>query len=41
MAEITARLPGGLGAGELALGADAATLLAEARDLILSRAATN
>ncbi len=41
MAEIMARLPGGLGAGELALGADAATLLAEARDLILSRASPN
>lgn len=39
IAEITARLPGGLGAGDLALGDDAEALLAEARDLLLSRAA--
>jgi DNA repair exonuclease SbcCD nuclease subunit len=39
LAEIAARLPGGLGAGELALGDDVETLLAEARDLLLSRAA--
>jgi hypothetical protein len=37
--EIAARLPGGLGAGELVLGDDAESLLAEARDLLLSRAA--
>lgn len=36
--EITARLPGGLGAHDLALGDDAAALLAEARDLLLGRA---
>ncbi|RWX75769.1 DNA repair exonuclease [Neorhizobium lilium] len=41
LAEIVARLPGGLGAGELALGADAGSLLAEARDLLLLRAAQN
>jgi len=39
IAEIAARLPGGIGAGELALGDDAAALLNEARDLLLSRAA--
>jgi exonuclease SbcD len=39
IAEITARLPGGIGAGELALGDDAEALLAEARDLLLARAA--
>lgn len=39
IAEITARLPGGIGAGDLALGDDAEVLLAEARDLLLSRAA--
>jgi exonuclease SbcD len=39
IAEITARLPGGIGAGDLALGEDAEALLAEARDLLLSRAA--
>ncbi|KGD99346.1 MULTISPECIES: DNA repair exonuclease [Rhizobium/Agrobacterium group] len=39
IAEITARLPGGIGAGDLALGDDAETLLAEARDLLLARAA--
>jgi DNA repair protein SbcD/Mre11 len=39
IAEITARLPGGIGAGDLALGDDAEALLAEARDLLLSRAA--
>jgi hypothetical protein len=38
IAEIAARLPGGLGAGDLALGDDAEALLAEARDLLLSRA---
>ena len=38
IAEIVTRLPGGLGAAELALGDDAETLLAEARDLLLSRA---
>ena len=38
IAEIAARLPGGLGAHELALGDDAETLLAEARDLLLARA---
>ena len=38
IAEIAARLPGGLGAQELALGDDAETLLAEARDLLLARA---
>jgi DNA repair exonuclease SbcCD nuclease subunit len=39
IAEITARLPGGIGAGDQALGDDAEALLAEARDLLLSRAA--
>lgn len=39
IAEVTARLPGGIGAGDLALGDDAETLLAEARDLLLARAA--
>jgi DNA repair exonuclease SbcCD nuclease subunit len=39
MAEIGARLPGGLGAGEAGFGEDALALLAEARDLLLSRAA--
>jgi DNA repair exonuclease SbcCD nuclease subunit len=39
IAEIAARLPGGLGAGELPLEDTAETLLAEARDLLLSRAA--
>jgi len=39
IAEIAARLPGGTGAGELALGDDAEALLEEARDLLLSRAA--
>ncbi|MDR6814955.1 DNA repair exonuclease SbcCD nuclease subunit [Neorhizobium sp. 2083] len=39
IAEITARLPGGIGAGDLALGDDAEALLAEARDLLLARAA--
>jgi DNA repair protein SbcD/Mre11 len=38
VAEIAARLPGGLGADELPLGADIDTLLAEARDLLLARA---
>ncbi|MFB9951067.1 exonuclease SbcCD subunit D [Rhizobium puerariae] len=38
IAEIAARLPGGIGAGDLALGDDAEALLAEARDLLLSRA---
>lgn len=38
IAEIASRLPGGIGAGELPLGDDAAALLAEARDLLLSRA---
>jgi exonuclease SbcD len=38
IAEIVARLPGGLGAQDLALGDDAETLLAEARDLLLARA---
>lgn len=38
LAEIAARLPGGLGARELALGDDSATLLAEARALLLGRA---
>nr|CAD6418483.1 DNA repair exonuclease [Rhizobium sp. Q54] len=38
VAEIAARLPGGLGAQELALGDDAETLLAEARELLLARA---
>ncbi|MCX8998935.1 DNA repair exonuclease [Rhizobiaceae bacterium BDR2-2] len=35
--EIAAKLPGGIGAGDLPLGADAAALLAEARALLLSR----
>lgn len=39
VAEIAARLPGGLGADALPLGADLDTLLAEARDLLLARAA--
>ena len=39
IAEIAARLPGGTGAGELPLGDDAATLLDEARELLLGRAA--
>ena len=39
IAEIASRLPGGIGAGDLPLGDDAAALLAEARDLLLSRAA--
>ncbi|SFB50705.1 DNA repair exonuclease SbcCD nuclease subunit [Rhizobium sp. NFR07] len=39
VAEIAARLPGGLGADDLPLGADLDTLLAEARDLLLARAA--
>jgi DNA repair exonuclease SbcCD nuclease subunit len=39
IAEITARLPGGIGAGDLALGDNAEVLLAEARDLLLARAA--
>jgi exonuclease SbcD len=39
IAEITARLPGGIGAGDLALGEDVEALLAEARDLLLARAA--
>ncbi len=38
ISEIAARLPGGLGAHDLALGDDAATLLAEARDLVIARA---
>lgn len=38
IAEISARLPGGIGVGDLALGDDAETLLAEARDLLLARA---
>ncbi|TDK36989.1 DNA repair exonuclease [Rhizobium deserti] len=38
IAEIAARLPGGIGAGDLALGDDAETLLAEARELLLARA---
>jgi DNA repair exonuclease SbcCD nuclease subunit len=38
LAEITARLPGGIGARELALGDDAAALLAEARELLIGRA---
>ncbi len=36
--EIAARLPGGTGAGDLALGDDAETLLAEARELLVFRA---
>jgi DNA repair exonuclease SbcCD nuclease subunit len=39
VAEIAARLPGGLGAEALPLGADLDTLLAEARDLLFARAA--
>ena len=39
IAEIAARLPGGSGAGEMPLGDDIDKLLAEARDLLLSRAA--
>lgn len=39
IAEIVARLPGGSGAGELPLGDDIDVLLAEARDLLVSRAA--
>lgn len=39
IAEIAARLPGGSGAGELPLGDDIDVLLAEARDLLVSRAA--
>jgi predicted phosphodiesterase len=39
IAEIVARLPGGIGAAETPLGDDAETLLAEARDLLLARAA--
>lgn len=39
VAEIAARLPGGSGAGNLPLGDDIDVLLAEARDLLLSRAA--
>jgi DNA repair exonuclease SbcCD nuclease subunit len=38
LSEIVARLPGGLAAGEQPLGDDMATLLAEARDLLLARA---
>jgi DNA repair protein SbcD/Mre11 len=38
VAEIAARLPGGLGADELPLGADLDTLLAEARELLIARA---
>jgi DNA repair exonuclease SbcCD nuclease subunit len=38
IAEIAARLPGGIGAGDFALGDDAETLLAEARELLLARA---
>ncbi len=39
VAEIAARLPGGSGAGDLPLGDELDVLLAEARDLLLSRAA--
>jgi DNA repair protein SbcD/Mre11 len=39
ISEIAARLPGGIGAGELPLGDDAEAMLAEARELLLSRAA--
>lgn len=39
--EIAARLPGGLGAADLPLEADAAELLAEARALLLARGAEN
>ncbi len=39
IAEIAARLPGGSGAGDLPLGDDLDVLLAEARDLLISRAA--
>jgi DNA repair protein SbcD/Mre11 len=38
VAEIAARLPGGLGADELPLGAGLDTLLAEARELLMARA---
>lgn len=37
--EISARLPAGLGAADMPLGEDAEALLAEARDLLMSRAA--
>jgi len=40
IAEIAARMPGGLGAGEAPLGAAADELLAEAREVLMSRAAT-
>ncbi len=39
IAEIAARLPGGVGAGETPLGDDAEVLLSEARDLLIARAA--
>ncbi|AYD00543.1 DNA repair exonuclease [Neorhizobium sp. NCHU2750] len=39
IAEIAARLPGGAGAGDLPLGDAVDVLLAEARDLLMSRAA--
>ncbi|MDN2582149.1 DNA repair exonuclease [Aquibium sp. ELW1220] len=39
VADIVAKLPGGLGAAELPLGEDLVTLLAEARELVLHRAA--
>ncbi len=39
VAEIAARLPGGSGAGDLPLGDDLDMLLAEARDLLIARAA--
>jgi DNA repair exonuclease SbcCD nuclease subunit len=39
IAEIAARLPGGSGAGDLPLGDELDVLLAEARDLLMSRAA--
>lgn len=35
--EIASRLPGGIGAGDLPLGADAASLLEEARQLLIAR----
>jgi DNA repair exonuclease SbcCD nuclease subunit len=38
ISEIVSRLPGGIGAGDLPLGEDAASLLAEARDLLYARA---
>jgi DNA repair protein SbcD/Mre11 len=38
IAEIAARLPGGIGASALPLGDDVETLIAEARDLLLARA---